>query len=135
MGTDWRETVEQLFPVSFNRVEVRDGSVHSRDFDARPPVDVYLQRVELVAHDLANRRAEGRVAHATARAVPMNAGELEASATFDPFADRPSFDFDGSVTGADLTQWNSFLRAYLHADVADRTNKRRRSQPIDATRA
>lgn len=118
-GVDWRETVEDLFPVKINRVEVRDGSLHFRDFHSDPKVDVYLHHLDLVAENLTNSRelSADRVAQVTLRATPMNAGLLRARVSLDPFAERPDFDLDAEVTGADLTQWNDFLRAYAHFDV------------------
>lgn len=118
-GEDWRAVVASLFPFDINRVEVRDGSIHLRAFQTDPKVDVYLHHVDLVALNLTNSKSlsEDRVARVTMRATPMNAGLLRARASFDPFAAKPDFDFDGEVTGADLTQWNSLLRAYLHFDV------------------
>ena len=117
-GVDWRDTVEDLFPVKINRVEVRDGSLHYRSFTTDPQVDVYLHHLDLLAQNLTNsRELSDRVAKVTMRAIPMNAGKLRARISLDPFADRPDFDLDAEVTGADLTQWNDFLRAYLHFDV------------------
>ncbi len=118
-GEDWRATVESLFPVKINRVEVRDGSVHLRAFQTDPKVDVYLHHLELIAHNLTNSRSlsADRIAQLTLRATPMNAGQVRAQASFDPFASQPDFDLDSEVTGADLTQWNDLLRAYLHLDV------------------
>lgn len=116
---DWRETVEDLFPLRIDRFAVRDGSFHFRAFHTEPPVNVYLQHVHLLAENLTNSRdiSEDRVARVALQAVPMNAGRLEARVALDPFAESPDFDFDGQVTGADLTQWNDFLRAYAGLDV------------------
>jgi len=116
---DWRQIVEDLLPIRIDRFEVRDGSVHFRDFHSDPRVDVYLQHVALVATNLANSRGveTDRVAHLALRAVPMNQGRLEMDVALDPFAEQPDFDFDGAVVGADLTQWNDFLRAYAKMDV------------------
>jgi len=118
-GVDWRDTVEDLFPLRIDRLELRDGAVHFRAFHSEPEVDVYLQHVHLVAENLTNSRdvSDDRVARLALRAVPMNAGRLQARVALDPFAERPDFDFDGQVTGADLTQWNDFLRAYAGIDV------------------
>lgn len=118
-GVDWRQTLEDLFPLRINRFTVRDGRVHFRAFDSEPPVNVYLQHVDLVARNLTNSLdlSEDRVARVELEAVPMDAGRLRARISLDPFAERPDFDFDGQVTGADLTQWNDFLRAYAGIDV------------------
>jgi hypothetical protein len=118
-GVDWRDTVEDLFPVKINHVEVRDGELHYRAFSTDPPVDVYLHHLDLQAQNLTNSRdlSADRVAQVRLRAVPMNAGRLLARISLDPFAERPDFDLDAEVTGADLTQWNDLLRAYFHFDV------------------
>jgi hypothetical protein len=118
-GVDWRDTVEDLFPIKINRVAVHDGEIHFRAFHTEPPVDVYLRHTELVATNLTNALdlSESRVAQVHVQAIPMNAGRLRAHLAIDPFADTPDFDFDGQVTGADLTQWNDFLRAYAGFDV------------------
>jgi uncharacterized protein YhdP len=118
-GVDWRDTVEDLFPFQINRVAVRDGEVHFRDFSTKPKVDVYLNHVELVATNLTNAQdvEDERVATVRMSAIPMNAGRLRARLRLDPFSKSPDFDLDGQVTGADLTQWNDFLRAYGKFDV------------------
>ena len=118
-GDDWRATVESLFPVKIDRVEVQDGKIALRAFQTKPQVDVSLRHVTLVAHNLTNSRSlsADRVAEITMRATPMNAGVLRARASLDPFAAKPDFDLDAEVKGADLTQWNDLLRAYLHFDV------------------
>jgi hypothetical protein len=118
-GGDWRQLVEDLHPMKINRVEVIDGTIHFRNFSREPRVDVYLRDVDLVATNLTNSLdlSENRVAHVRMTATPMNAGELQLRTDFDPFAKHPSFDLDLELAGADLTQWNSFLRAYLGVDV------------------
>jgi hypothetical protein len=119
VGGRWREAVQDLFPIRINRVEVQDGSIHFRDLDAEPRVDVYLRDVQLVAHNLTNATDDpaARVARLTVEATPMNRGRLSGRASFDPWSARPDFDVDAEVTDADLTQWNDLTRAYAAFDV------------------
>jgi hypothetical protein len=116
---DWRKTVRDLLPVKINRVTARNGTVHFRNFRSDPPVDVYLRSVHLVVRNLTNSKdlSNTLVARAELSAVPMNAGKLQVKLSLDPYAELPTFDFEGKATGLDLTQWNSFLRAYAGADV------------------
>lgn len=117
--TDWRDVVRKLFPVKINRLTVRDGSVHFRNFHTNPKVDVFLRDVNGVARNLTNskRLSEDMVAHATFSAVPMNSGHIEAHLAIDPYADSPSFDFDCKVSGVALSNFNDFFRAYAKVDV------------------
>lgn len=120
VGEDWRAKLESLIPLRIDRLAVRDGRVHYRDFSSDPEVDVYLDAVQLEARNLTNGRRDlegSRVASVSLRAVPMHAGRIVADASIDPFATSPSFDLDLTVRGADLTQWNDYLRAYAGLDV------------------
>jgi hypothetical protein len=118
-GADWRQLVEDLHPMKIDRVEVIDGALHFRNFSSDPPVDVYLRDVDLVAHNLTNSKdlSADRVARLRMSATPLGGGTLESRMSFDPFAKRPSFDLDLALRDADLTRWNSLLRAYGKFDV------------------
>jgi len=115
--TDWRKTVEDLFPLRIDHVAVRDGHLHYRDLGSDPQVDVHLDQLMVDAYDLTNRPEKGQVARAYASAVPMGQGRLELQSSFDPFAKPPSFDLDMSVRGVRLVLLNDFFRAYGHFDV------------------
>jgi hypothetical protein len=116
---DWRKTVKDLFPVKINRLTVRNGTVHFRNFASDPPVDVYLRDVDGTVRNLSNSEDLGGdlVAHAHFRARAMETGRIELKAAIDPYADLPTFDLDASATNIALTDWNAFLRAYAGVDV------------------
>lgn len=120
---DWRTVIDRLMPIRIERVELHDGSIHFRNFHTEPKVDVYLDQLDLRAENLTNSRelSGTRVARVALRAVPMQSGVLEARAEFDPFAETPTFDFDGSLVGARLAELNPFFRAYGGFDVESGT--------------
>lgn len=115
----WRRLVKGLFPAKFNRIEVRDGSIHFRNFSAEPKVDVSLVDVDLVAGNLENTRPSGakRAGLVVMRGRFENSGTLVLHSTVEPDAVEPSFNCDLIVHGADLRAWNDFLRAYAGVDV------------------
>jgi hypothetical protein len=116
---DWRDTVRALLPIRVNRITVRNGEIHFRNFVSQPPVDIYLRDVQLVARNLTNSLdlADDLVARAHATAGIKGGGRLEARVSLDPYADLPTFDFEGKVEGLALVPFNDFLRAYAGADV------------------
>jgi hypothetical protein len=116
---DWRKVADELMPIRVDRLVVSDGELHFRNFHSSPQVDVYLHHVDLVAENLTNseKLSKTRVARIALRAVPMKGGRLLARASFDPFAETPTFDFDGSLVGLRLADWNAFFRAYAGFDV------------------
>jgi hypothetical protein len=119
LDADWSETRRRIEPLHLDRLEVRAGQFHFRNFQGRPDVDAYLRDLDLAAWNLRNSEAVAadRVARFAMRATPMTHGRLEAKASFDPFAERPSFDLDVQLVALDLTELNDLLRAYLRLDV------------------
>jgi hypothetical protein len=47
----------------------------------------------------------------------MNAGRVEARVSIDPYADLPTFNLDGKVSGVALEHFNRLFRAYAGFDV------------------
>ena len=118
-GVDWRVTMRKLFPTRVNRIDVRDGTIHFRNFHTKPEVDVYLGDVQLGVSNLASRKGaagSGAVGlHGTG--VPMNSGSIEGDFTLYRNTREPSFDCTLAIRGAQLAEWNSLLSAYAGLDV------------------
>ena len=116
---EWRRLVEGLFPAQLNRFEVRNGSVHFRNFRSKPPVDVRLRDLDIVAGNLEDPAHLGveRAGRIEARGRFEKAGYVILHATVDKHATEPSFNGDLIVRGVDLKEWNDFLRAYANVDA------------------
>ena len=117
-GVDWREKLENLVPIRLDEVEVRDGTVHFQNFTSSPQVDLKATGVNAEILNLTNvRDAEGRrVAELQATGTLFESGRIESTARFDPFGRAEEFDFALRVLGIDLTQVNTFARAYAGLD-------------------
>jgi hypothetical protein len=133
---NWRETVEQLFPLNINRFVITDGRVHFQNLHASPKVDVYLDDIELVARNLTNSEkiSKTMVASVNGTSKVMGDGKLDLRLDMNPLAEKPPFDLDLSVEGVDLVRLNDFFRSYakidmekgtfnLYAEVAGENNK------------
>ena len=133
---NWRETVEQLFPLNINRFVITDGRVHFQNLHASPKVDVYLDDIELVARNLTNSEKVSKtmVASVNGTSKVMGDGKLDLRLDMNPLAENPPFDLDLSVEGVDLVRLNDFFRSYakidmekgtfnLYAEVAGENNK------------
>jgi len=116
---EWRRLVEGLFPAQLNRFEVRNGTIHFRNFRSKPPVHLELRDVDLVAGNLedpAHLHTE-RAGRIEARGRFEKAGYLILHSTVDKHATEPSFNTDLIVRGVELKEWNDFLRAYANVDA------------------
>lgn len=118
-GVDWREQLQALLPIRLNAVRVYEGSVHFRNFEADPEVDVYLTDLAATVTNLSNadRRDGIQVANLDATARVLDGAPLELAMQFDPLGEMAAFELDLRVRDAALVRLDDLLRAYAGIDV------------------
>lgn len=119
-GRPWQEVARDLMPLQVDHFAVVGGEIHWRNFQSEPPVDVYVQQIELSARNLRNTLGKGDELPATitGEALAMNSGRLELDAAADPLDQPPDFDLDVRLLGTQLPELNPWLRAYTGLDAA-----------------
>jgi hypothetical protein len=119
VDASFMDRIQELFPVKINRVEVRDGSIHFKKPNGTPPIDIFIDEIELLATNLTNsaRLNQELQASLTARGRPMKKGLLEIGLKMNPFRDEPTFDLNVELEDMDLTSVNNFFRHYAKVDV------------------
>ncbi|MEB8058941.1 DUF748 domain-containing protein [Pseudomonas fulva] len=135
-GTDWRQQLDKLLPITLNEVVIDDGVLTFRNFSSKPPVTLKATQLQASIRNLTNIRDEAgrRDASFEARALVAGDAKVESRATFDPFSDFDDFEFRLRATGIELRRLNDFASAYGkfdfkagHGDVvieAEATNGR-----------
>jgi hypothetical protein len=117
-GVDWRITLRELFPTNVNRIDIRDGTLHFRNFHTKPEVDVYLDDIELGVSNVSSRGPlRNRTINLDGRGVPMKTGSIAAKFQLIANTRRPSFDCTILIEDMRLAEWKSLLRAYVGLDV------------------
>jgi len=120
---DWRQTVDDMVPLTINRLVIRQGEVHYRDYGNQPEVDLRMDRIALVARGLSTERRRGEVLparlHADARV--QRSGRLVVDSRLDPFAEEPTFNLSLRLRELPATELNNFLRAYAGVDAEEGT--------------
>lgn len=118
-ASNWTEVVQDLVPFSINRFSVSGGEVHYRDFNSDPKVDIYVQKLNMVARNLTNSEDLGGslVASFEGSALAMGSGGLKFEGKVDPYAEQPTFDVNAKLNDLALPQLNDYLRAYANLDV------------------
>lgn len=111
----------ELLPVRVNRFAVVDGDLHFRDYAADPDIDLFLDRITLVARNLTNsaRLSDTLVATVSADGQAMKSGRFELSMRLDPFATAPTFDLAFELKALRLPELNRYLRHYLAVEARD----------------
>lgn len=118
--TDWGQTLESLVPFKINRLAVTDGQIHFQNLYSTPPVDMYLNELDILATNFTNSRhsTERLPAGIAAHGKALGEGGINLVVHADPIAPKPTFELTGQVTNVNLVTLNSFLRAYGKFDVA-----------------
>ena len=113
-GTDWRQQLEKLLPITLNEVQIENGTLTFRNFTSKPPVDLKATQLEANIRNLTNVRDEKgrRDASFDASALLLGDAKVESRATFDPFSDFDDFEFRLRATGIELRKLNDFSSAY-----------------------
>lgn len=117
-GTDWRQQLEKLLPITLNEVRIDNGTLSFRNFNARPPVDLKATQLQASIRNLTNVRDEKgrRDAHFDGTARLLGDARVESRATFDPFSDFDNFEFRLRATDIQLRRLNDFANAYGRFD-------------------
>ncbi|AVD82123.1 hypothetical protein C4Q28_08025 [Pseudomonas sp. SWI6] len=113
-GTDWRQQLEKLLPITLNEVRIEDATLNFHNFNSRPPVDLKATQLNVKVLNLTNVRNEKgrRDARFDGSARLLGDARVESRATFDPFSDFDNFEFRLRATGIELRRLNDFASAY-----------------------
>lgn len=113
-GTDWREQLDKLLPITLNEVRVVDGTLRFRNFTSKPPVNLHASVLNASIYNLTNvadARGE-RPARLEGTARILGQAPLEVAAHFDPLSDFEDFVLRLRVTRVELKRLNDFASAY-----------------------
>jgi hypothetical protein len=118
---DLVERIKKLVPFRINRFAVIDGELHFQNLRAEPDVDIYLDRVQLVARNLTNSAnvSESLSATVTGEGRVMKSGEFRLQMRLDPLERRPTYQLAFDLKNLRLPELNDFLKHYLAVIARD----------------
>ncbi|MNJ25729.1 hypothetical protein D3C77_201840 [compost metagenome] len=113
-GTDWRQQLEKLVPITLNEVRIDNGTLTFRNFNSKPPVNLKATQLDASIRNLTNVQDHKgrRDARFEGKARVLGDASVQSSATFDPFSDFDDFQFRLRASGIQLRQLNDFASAY-----------------------
>jgi hypothetical protein len=119
IDTTWRQTLRELVPIKINRLEIRNGEIHFRDFYSTPKVDIFLSNIKGLATNLTNsdKNKEILPAKVEAEATCFQTGSLHLEMAVNPFSKQPTFELKEALNNVELTSLNDFLNAYSGLEV------------------
>ncbi|RBP52782.1 DUF748 domain-containing protein [Arenicella xantha] len=119
----WRAALESAYPFEINRIYVRRGEVHFRNFSSQPPVDLYLENIEAQALNLTNELVveDSKQAQISLSASTIGAGKVRLTSNFNLLRQPAKGELSLEVSELDVTALNDFARAYANLDFQEGT--------------
>ena len=108
-----------MLPLRVARLGIKNGEIHFRNYEAAPPVDIFIHHIYVVATNLTNSRRLSQTLKATAdlNAVAMSSGAVTAHIDLDPLNSKPTFAMVFKLENLRLPELNSFFRHYLAVEA------------------
>lgn len=117
--TDWRQTIQKLFPIRINTIRIRNGLVTFVTDKIAAKDAVRVQNINGEITNLTNAAGsnEESFAHFNMSAQVLDDAPTQVSGTINPLASSPTFDFNFKLEKVKLPKLNPWLRQYINADA------------------
>ena len=111
--TDFKKLIRSLSPIDLNRFEIRDAQIHFIDRSSDPPIDIFMDNLNVTATNLSNKVEEDKLlpSHIIADAS-MYDGKFTLTMDLDPLNKKPTFEMETELTNMNLSKLNEFFKAY-----------------------
>lgn len=117
-SSDLKELLDDFMPLQINRCEINQGRIIYIDGKSKPPVDIQMTNVHVVAENLRNSYDSTVVLPSSINATAtVYEGLLTFKAKTNPLADDPTFDMSAELKNTNLVKLNDFFQAYAKVDV------------------
>lgn len=112
---------EEFLPLDVNRFTITDGELHFQDVSVQPPIDIYLDRVDVVGQNLTNsdRRSDDLWATVSGTARAMGSGQVRLEMRLNPNERKPTYQLAFEMRDLRLTAMNDYLKEYLSVVARD----------------
>ncbi len=118
-NVDWTKPIKELMPLKINVFSTTNGTIHYRDYESEPAVDVFIKNLDLRAENLSNVEYEGDTLPSSLRATgtSLGGGKLLIHGGLNLVKQVPDADLELEFEGVDITSLNDFLEAYAKIDA------------------
>lgn len=115
---EWEYAVKALFPLNFNQIIIKNGSVNLQSFKGNPPFKLSLNTINFQI-DNVQKVMKGAALYSTFKGqAKMNQGDFTVEGRVNPYAKKPTFLLNSALRSMQIEQANNFLLHFTHVDVS-----------------
>lgn len=120
---DWTKALSDLVPIEINHFEAFDGKIAFVQIQTDPDIDLQIDKVHLVAHNLQNVANINKALPSPvwASGVSTGNGKVSLEGGLNLFKKIPDMDLEFSIEDAQATAVNDFTRHYAGIDFESGT--------------
>lgn len=110
----FRHLIDIGMPLDINRIEVEDGSLRYHDLTSKPPVDIGISDIYVMATNLKNVEDsdETLLPSSVVASADVYKGTIHVDTRLNLLKDDPTFELKAEIKDIDLTDLNNFFMAY-----------------------
>lgn len=110
----WTDALDKLLPIEINRFQIHNGTIKYNDFHASPKVDIYINRLELIATNLSNVEDKEKAlpSELMISGSSIGGGNLSLKGHMNVLKEVPDADINMEFTNINLKALNDFAKAY-----------------------
>lgn len=118
-SVNWREEIRQIFALTINEFDVKNGAIYFYDYATRHDVALKVDSINGHFENLANSQDldTNLFASGNFSARLMKHAPLEVEIKICPTGETGAFDMDLELSDLDITSMNAFWREYVNLDV------------------
>lgn len=115
---DWTEALDDLIPIDINHFEINNGTVAFKQVNARPPIDLHITEINLVAENLQMVKGKEHTLPSTLTATgnSIGGGHMTIDGRVNLIKEIPDADISFKLEKVDMTALNDFAQEYAKLD-------------------
>ena len=112
--TDWTTPIKKLTPIDINKVTMKQGEIHYKDFSADPKVDLFVKNLNGEMTNLRNVEKKGEKLPSTIHGTGTSIGDgkLSLDGKLNVLREIPDMDLAGKLENAHLPAINNYAEKF-----------------------
>jgi hypothetical protein len=114
---DFRKVLDDFMPLKINRFEISNGEVYYLDHTSKPPVNIKMENVHIIALNLSSVVDSSLLPSSVVANADVYRGRVDFNMQLNALAKQSTFDMNASLNDTYLPDLNEFFKAYAKVDV------------------